>query len=427
MLLVNPMLYVGTALMFAESYRISRQERGFFGFRLTRAWRSVVSRWGWALLFGLIASVVSVAAGVTLDVWGIGCVAILSLILTAIRLRFAATVYAIAILLALQRIFAAFPVPGSDSWLGQLWLHLKAQSVAGWLAAAALCCLLEAALLFVNRYSHASPVYVQSKRGRAIGAWMSRLGFVVPVLWVEPGTLHLPQLTWPWPILGGLAAAGMTLTGITLAGMPLVVGHSGIYAGLLPQRAAGIRALYQAGAGVLLAVLAFAAGHLHPGWAWAGVVVIILAQEVSLWHMHWLELAADPLYAPVPNGVKVLAVVPGSVADAMGLRPGEVITHINQVPVETSYDLHFALDQNPAYAKLQVYDARGEMRLVGKPVFSGERAKLGLILAPDVPGLPTYRQRRSGLFQMLYLKVRTSDNPYEEVFFDVDPAPPHTP
>ncbi|WP_067934719.1 PDZ domain-containing protein [Alicyclobacillus kakegawensis] len=420
MLLENPLLYLGTALMYAETYRTSRQERGFFGFRLTRAWRSVGLRWVYAFIAGLIASAISVASGLTLDVWGVGAVVVLSILLACIRLRLCATVYAIAILVALSRVLLMLPVPSGPSWLRETWLHLARQPVSPWLAAAALCLLLEVGLLLVGRYRFVAPAFVQSKRGRAIGAWTSQLAFVVPVLWVAPGGHPLLHTPWPWPLLGGLGAAGATL-----AGIPLFLGQSGLYAALTPQGAASIRAAYDAVCGALLAADAWAVVHLGPTWAWAGVLIALLGQEAATWHVHWRELLADPLYAPVSDGVKLLAVVPGSLADTMGLKPGEIITHINQVPVQTSYDLHFALDQNPAYAKLQVYDVRGEMRLVGKPVFSGERAKLGLILAPDVPGVPSYRRRRVGLFQTLYLKAQTSGNSYEDVFVDVDPAPPH--
>jgi hypothetical protein len=426
MLLLNPVLYIGTGLMFLEIYRNSRQERKFFGFRMTRAWRSVVWRWLQALSAGLVASAVSLTVGLSVDVWGVGAVVVVSLLLASIRLRWLASIYGIAVVVAVAQILAALPVPHGPAWLVSLWQHLAAQDPADWLAIGALCCLLEAALLGLNRLRGSSPVLVHSKRGRTIGAWISQLGFVVPVLCIQPGNLPVPGLPWPWPLMGGLVGAAFA-GGITLAGMPLVIGHSGVYAGLKPERGAGIVAVYSLAIGVLLAADAYVTAHFNSGLAWLGVVLALIGRELAVWHVHWRESLADPLYAPVAGGVKVLAVMSGSVADAMGLQPGEVITHVNQVPVHSTYDLHFAFDQNPAYAKLQVCDARGEIRIVGKPVFTGERAKLGLILAPDTPGLPSYRGRSMGLFQTLYLRVATSENPYEEVWVDTDPVPPHMP
>jgi hypothetical protein len=159
---------------------------------------------------------------------------------------------------------------------------------------------------------------------------------------------------------------------------------------------------------------------LHPVWAAVGAILALVAREWGVWAQFLRETRREPLFAPSPDGVRVLATVEGSLAEKMGLRPGEVITQVNQVPVHTAYDLHFALDQNPAYARLHVLDLHGELRMAGKPVYVGERHQLGLIPVPDM-GSPALRLQPGGLFATLswFLSdeddgARVSPAPYAE-------------
>ncbi|GMA50274.1 hypothetical protein GCM10025857_16310 [Alicyclobacillus contaminans] len=193
--------------------------------------------------------------------------------------------------------------------------------------------------------------------------------------------------------------------GLTLTAVPLFVGCS-LLVTVQPVRRAVVR---QAGVHLLLAVC------LAGGAAWglwqdapaslvaAFAVWMVLEGAVILFLRQ--EQRQDGRYAETPAGVRVLAVVPKSGAAELGLQPGEVITHVNQVPVHSSYDLHFALDQNPAYAKLQVVDTRGEARFVGAPVYDGERHQLGLIAAPSTHMGTGCKRIAPGLFQSLYLRV----------------------
>jgi hypothetical protein len=75
------------------------------------------------------------------------------------------------------------------------------------------------------------------------------------------------------------------------------------------------------------------------------------------------------------------------------------------VPVNTPFDLHFAINQNPAFVKLEVMDDQGEIRFVGKPRYTGEHHNLGLILVPDdaakeyvrLESIPVWKRLRSSL------------------------------
>ncbi len=110
-------------------------------------------------------------------------------------------------------------------------------------------------------------------------------------------------------------------------------------------------------------------------------VAVIVVTELFRAAVRRLDRSLEPRFAPDDRGIRVLYVIRGSLAERLGIRPAELITYVNQAPVHTEYDFHFALGQNPAYARFQVTDERGEPRLVSSPVFEGECHDLGLILS----------------------------------------------
>ncbi|MDQ0191354.1 hypothetical protein JI721_08505 [Alicyclobacillus cycloheptanicus] len=407
-LLLNPLLYVGGVLMVWERARAANHERRFFGTRVSRVWRPVFALWGQSLAGGVVISAVCLFTGARVTPVDAAVVTAFTLIFGAIRARQLSPLYGIACLL-----MAVFGIrisgwQGADTpsagLLSQWISSLAHTDVKSWLAIAAAVCLLEAALLWFNRSQRPAPAYVLGKRGRPVGALLTQWSFLVPMVTFGPGPNPMPHMPGGvWPLLGAVAG------GWSLWGLPLLMGTSGFSITTVPSERALGTAKYMLLAGVLLAADVYAVDAFGLGYVWAGIVICLVAREWTVWRTRLRETKGEPLYAQVPMGVRVLGTSQGSVADEMGLLPGEIITQVNQVPVHSNYDLHFAFEQNPAYAKLHVLDARGEMRIVGKPVYTGERNQLGLVLVPDGGSLTCYRKFGYGLFEVLYAKVATRE------------------
>ncbi len=406
-LVLNPLWIIGCLLMVLERSHAARQERRFFGARVSRVWSPVIRSWIWGIVTGVVVSAVCIAAGVVVTPIEVGVVSALTILLGLIRFRFFSPFYSIGILVLAGLVMGWAGLghaPGLPKWLAPL-AHIH---VGSWIALGAAASLAEAMLLFGHRNRRSSPAYVLGKRGRPVGAFLAQWSFFVPVLTLSPGTLPLLHFSFAaaWPFLTGSAVAA----GWTLAGMPLFVGISSFSLTTLPKERATASARDSLFTGVLLGADAYAVYRFGLGYAIVGVLLLFFAKEWTLWRMRRREVVGEPIYAPVKHGVRVLATSPGSIAEEMGLLSREVITHVNQVPVHSSYDLHFAFAQSPAYAKLQVEDDRGELRFVGKPVYSGSRNQLGLILVPDdTTTYHMYESTQTGLFQSLYARVLTRE------------------
>lgn len=397
-LVVNPVLYIGLGLVIWDLSRIGTFERKLFGVRVSDARRLVISLFLQSLLIGICMTIVGVCAGVFVTSTEVWLVTGLAILLGILRLRLLAPVYSIATLSLFSTLTRVTTPPNWGSWFNHCWLVLSGFHTVSWLALLAMMTLAEGFAIRWHIGKRAFPAAVLSKRGRTIGGFAVRLIWMAPVLVAAPGhDVGLAAFGHVWPWLVGAQS------GVSMVALPIWMGHSGLFTTELPRAALRRVALNHVYSGLLVAGCVYVAYQFGAEYAAVGAVVAVLWKEWGLWKSRNLESRLDPLFTPTTNGVRVLTTIQGSLSHALGLQPGEVITHVNQVPVHTAYDLHFAFDQNPAYAKLQVQDVRGETRFVGNPVYSGERNKLGLVLAPDGYG-PCFQYLQPGLLQTTYLR-----------------------
>lgn len=411
-LLLNPLLYAGFILAYWDLRRTSTLERTLFGFRSTRAFRQTLVRGLQGLAAGIILSVLFVALGLQVSLWEVATLTMVNILLAALRLRWLSPVYALAIVVTGARILARW-TPGMSGQLGAWIGHIASLSVWNWFLIMAGVLLAEAALLFLDKDKHHAPAVAVSKRGRGIGALWVKIAFALPLviptegtLWNAPAYAHATNWHILW--LAGLPSFG-------LLAMPVLAGFSGLFSTLHPRQ--GLRQVIWVDV-LSAALLVAAALVMHrstiPG-LWLMAWVVVLLREASTRVLSWRQGLHDPLFAPDEDGVMVLKVLPGTLAAHMGIQSGERIMEVNAMPVRSPYDVHFGLNQNPAYAKLLVRDLRGEARLAGHTVYEGERVQLGLVFAPDGFANRGIERTSFGLLESLYARtIRLDGAPRSE-------------
>ena len=395
MLFVNPMLYVVTVLLLIDLWRNVRVERKIFGVRITRIWKPYVFRQLRSIIVGLVASVLSLALGIQVHQMDIVGITGLTFLLGLVRMRWMATPFVLSIYVilvgGLQILGLLVIVPYAP--IQQLGASIHVSSL---LALAGVAWLAQAALLFWDRREGTAPALFASRRGKVVGAYKLQLGFIVPVVMWTHGGYHLPHAPLWWPPIDSF------LPSAALSAMPLFLGVHAISTDLLANRPRKMVSRIS----ILLAILTIVGslvGHdIAAGYCLLFAVVTIVVWELVLGVLRYRELTEEPLCVPREIGVVVLYTIKNSLSERLGILPGEVITHVNSVPIHSEYDLHFAVDQNPAYARLQVLDRRGEIRLTGNPVYEGEKHQLGVIPLPQSTTVTGFKKIRIGFLQTLY-------------------------
>lgn len=398
-LLLNPLLYIFILVLFLHYFKQMNIQRQLFSVRLThpvrQTWRAI-----WmGVIAGIFVSLVAGVAGIAVrpaDVWLVWLFAIL---LSLFRIRFLCMAFGAGLLALFHEAAVWWPEGTEISVIGPLWQELRDAEPLPLLALTAILHLAEAWLVFANRGKDASPLFVEGKRGRIIGAYH------LHTLWLTPLCLFVPteetnglslSLFYGWPLFGGEGSSGMF--GFLL--FPALIGYSDFTQTKLPwqktREAARKLMWYALGLGVLVV-----AARWLPFLTPVVALFALIGHEGLYLRSRYLEQKTSPYYIQHERGVKVMAVVPGTPAEEMGILPGEIVVKVNGIPVQVKEDLYRALQVNPAYCKLEMLSHNGEIRFAGTPLFAGNHHQLGIIVVPEADSQFYVERSNLSLLQLL--------------------------
>ncbi|TCP55902.1 hypothetical protein EV586_103561 [Tumebacillus sp. BK434] len=376
----HPLFYVALLLVLMQYLRQNGMERRMFGVRCT----SVFEQFLRSLLFGIgggvLATLLLTVVGAVLSPVDLIYVWVVALVLAVINVRYVCFAYAGGLLSVVSLILQALPrFAGGPAWLMNIYHDLLSLHIAELMALVAVLHLVEALLVRFHGAQAPLPVFVEGKRGRLIGGFILQKFWVIPMgAFVVTGTgagVAVPD--W-WPLM----SLGVIGAGLTVVPVPAILGFSGAALTKTPRTTALRTSNYLLGYSVLLLGLAIGSSYFAP-LLWLTALFCTVAHELLiLWEVRE-EQSGQPLYVRPLQGLKILSVLPKSPAEEIGLVSGETIVKVNGMPVNSPYELHFAINQNPAYAKLEVLTPEGEPRFASTPIYMGDHHQLGIILVPD--------------------------------------------
>jgi hypothetical protein len=382
----NPFLYVAVCVLWMQFRRQNRLERDLFGQRLHSRGEMLIRSLLSGLVAGLIGTFFVQLFGIVVSPYDLMLLWLVAIVLSLFETRFLCFAYAGGLLGIVSLVAKHVPVSGGlGSPGGSLWDLFRNISTPDILLLVAILHLLEAVLIWAQGYQDALPVFVESRRGKIVG------GYVLQNLWLIPvisfiGLNHPQSImgTIPMhpPTLGGAVALSHSYLSYLLTPMPVMLGFSTLTLTKHAQQKARQSALRVAGYGLCLSVLVLV-GTRIPAVLWIACLFSFLVHEWMIRVDRKKEQSDTPIFIKPLRGLKLLSVFPRSPADQMGLKAGDTIIRVNGIPVNTTYDFHFAINQNPAYVKLDVIDETGELRFASKPLYAGEPHQLGVILVPD--------------------------------------------
>lgn len=376
--LLTPFFYIAILLVYLQYRRQITLERQLFGVRVTSAEQQVMRSVAFGVLGGLAATLLISGLGIVLNPTDFAYVWVVAVILAVFNLRFVCFAYAGGMLSFMSLILHVMPeFTFGWTWLEGMYSDIRGLSIPHLLALVAVLHLVEALLVGLQGGENASPVFIQGKRGRLIGGYILQKYWVIPLgAIVMTGTGGFESPAW-WGVLPLFG-----LQGLQILPIPAVLGFSGLALAHQPREKAVRTAKWLAVYAVALLGLALAGAYWWP-LLWIAAIFSPISHEILVWWEMTDEKIRQPRFVKPLQGIQILAILPGSPAEGMELKPGETIVKANGVPVNTPFDLHFAINQNPAFIKLEIIDEHGENRFVGKPRYSRDHHGLGLILVPD--------------------------------------------
>ncbi|CAM4304474.1 PDZ domain-containing protein [Paenibacillus alkaliterrae] len=378
-LVAQPFYYIAVLFIVLQTMRQIRMERQLFAVKLHN-WPGLVAK---SLLAGLlIGAAVSVAGafiGAAMTAESVLWLWAVAAVLMLVKIRYLCFAYSAGIIALLQWLFGWTSLLERPDWIGSLTASLAGIDAAGLLMLVALLHLAEAALVRWQGDRLATPLFVEGKRGKLVGGYMLQGFWPVPLLMLVPAAgSGASTAALPWtPLFGADWSQGWTFVAL-----PMIIGFTEMTRSMLPQDKAK-----HAARGLLLYSVCLAAAALlawrQPLLLPVAALASLLLHEAIVWRSRSLEAARSPLYVNDARGLRILGIVPGTPAAAMGLAIGEILHKVNGVRVKTKEELYEALVQNSAFCKLEVLNLEGELKFAQRARFAGEHHQLGVILAPD--------------------------------------------
>ncbi|WP_053073753.1 PDZ domain-containing protein [Bacillus sp. LL01] len=370
-LFIHPVLYVTLAVAVVLGYFRVKRERYDFHIRveygLTEFQKACKS-----LLVGLALSVLTLGLGFILPFGTIVLLSLFTIIFTLfIKPRWLSTAYIFGFSLLGVVLFPKLET--SVTLIQRLFDSLEETHLPTLALLMGILMIAEGLFVLKQAPFQTSPQLQKSKRGLPVGT------HVVQRVWVLPLFLFVPvgsggiqtNFEW-WPVLQ------MGEHTLSLWLVPFSMGYYQRLKSSLP-----VDVIPVVGRQLLLLGVLVLATSIGSFW-WENSA--ILAAVIAVVGREWLNYRArmqdekhQPIFVQRDKGLVILGVIPESPAGKMNLQVGEIITKVNNIPVNSVSNFYEALQQNRAFCKLQVVDANGEARFAQCALYEGDHHELGLL------------------------------------------------
>jgi hypothetical protein len=323
---------------------------------------------------GLILSVVTVAAGISVPLAAIILIAGFTLLWTlTLNVRMVSPAYTVVAAFFALIIIEHFKF--STPIFTKTFHSLDMKVYPSIVVVLSLLLLAEGFLIIKNGSKATSPKLIVSRRGQSVGAHEVKRIWMLPLFLLVPGSaLHLPGDWWPVFHVGS--------GHYSLILVPFLIGFGQQIQGMLPKEAVQLHGRRVILLGVITAILS-AIGYWYPIVSIIAAAIALIGRE-AIALIHRVQDEGLPFYFSKKNhGIMIIGIIPDSPASKMELQVGELISKANGVSVRDEKAFYEALQKNRAHCKLEVLDTKGEIRFVQRALFEGDHHELGILFVQE--------------------------------------------
>lgn len=372
-LFLNPLLYWILLISFVMGYKRVKQERRQFGRSVFPFIQEIRFTALISVISSLLLSVLAVLFGLFASYeWMLVLMLVVILLSITASPAFLSASYTIGITFVLVLTFSMLDIAPASMGFDFHSLVIQSEHLVTMAFLTGFFLFVEG-LLVSSRKLTSFPAMTLSKRGLWIGKHhLKRLAFVPFFLLVPSSSMVVSLPFFPYFDLGGEM--------YTLVFFPFVIGFHYKVGTELP-RAAGKRIGH---ATLLLSLIVWAcavASVYMPVLSVAAMLVAIIGKEWITYTNRQKQNREPSLFHSQEKGMKVLAVIPESPAERLGIAIGETVYKVNGQLVRDQAHLYEALQNSGAFFKLEVLDIDGEIRFINSPFYEEDHHSLGLLFA----------------------------------------------
>ncbi|MGO4888834.1 PDZ domain-containing protein [Anaerobacillus sp. MEB173] len=374
-LFLQPLFYIFLIFSLLLGVKRVKRERQDFNTRIYDSIDDVLTPLGTGLLFGLGLTIVTLTLGIVMP---IGVIVLLSVISLLFVFSFQMRWFSPAITVGLV-VLLAYGLPvyeTGQAWLDRWILEISEVPLTGLVLFLGASILFEGMLIAKKGGIKTSPKLLSSRRGKVVGVHEGKRLWILPTFFLLPQGA-IPDVGW-WPILslGDQVGYGLIL-------VPIGIGFHKVVQSNLPNVVIKKFGMAVFAFGLLITALAVAAIFYYP----LLIPVVALVAMVGRFGIDVMfsrrEAHKTNYFSDRNEGIVILAVIPKSPADKMGLKIGEVIKKVNGKPLTSKKDFYHALQINSAFCKLEVLDKAGEIRFAQTAVYEDQHHQIGVVFAQE--------------------------------------------
>ncbi len=329
--LIEPFFWLVAVLVWTQYRRMLKTKEAISGYKDSALRISFI-----ALIYGIIGGILGsflmVIFGVTIDGMGVAWLWVIALMLMLISPRLLCFSYAGGILALISLLTGAPQV-----------------NIPGLMGLVAILHLVESILILLSGHQDPLPVYIRNQAGRVVGAFNLQKFWPIPlaVMMIVMGTAQqlpgeLMQMPEWWPLIRPWGITSDQNVMYQILPVVAALGYGELAVTCLPRERTKRSSWHLALYSLILLGLAVTASH-YPQLSILPALFSPLGHELIIFLGRRDELQGKPRFVPPSSGVMVLDVLKGSPADRAGIRSGDVIRSVGDLPVNSRYDLAQAL------------------------------------------------------------------------------------
>ncbi|WP_106496682.1 PDZ domain-containing protein [Lentibacillus sp. Marseille-P4043] len=373
-LFLNPLIYWAVILVVLSGISRIKRERNNFGTKIFDVFTEWKNTWSISIISGFVISLLALGIGIVFSYETILMLSVVSIVLSlSMRFTLLSPSYTIGLTYLLLLFIPYFLKQQS---FAEMDSNLFTDSnFSGLVLLLGLLLLVEAIHLKRVKRNASFPDLVLGNRGKWVGQHHVKKMSMIPFFILVPSgyiTSFIPF--WPYFSLGGDTYSILLV--------PFLIGFDHVIKGNIPQVAQRKLATSIGILGVF--VLLLASISIFASWvSLTAVLVAILGREFISYKHRIRDKAKVPYFNISANGLKVLAIIPDTPADRLGILTGETIYKVNGQKVHNVAGFYRALQANGAFFKLDIVDDSGEVRFVQSAFYQGDHHELGILFAKE--------------------------------------------
>lgn len=369
-LFLNPLSYWTILLFVWTGFKRIKIEREQFGTKVFNLFTEGQKTIVFSVVFSIIISLLAIFTGIVMSFETILLLALVTILVSITgSTTFLSASYTIGITFVL---LILLPFSNVDAVVS--FVDFSTLSIVHFISLSFLTGILlhvESLIVVSKTNKQTFPELSLSERGIWIGQHQIKALSFIPFLVLMPTEkLSILAPIWPYFHYGDQS--------FSLVLIPFLLGFQYNVRGGLPRESA--RHIGRATFWLSLFVLACAFVSIYiPALSFVAIIIAIVGKEWITYRHKMNDRKKRPFFTPLDKGIKVLATIPNSPADRLGIVVGETILKVNGKFVTSSAQLYEALQNSGAFFKLDVLDYNGEVRFINSAFYEEDHHKLGII------------------------------------------------